>query len=266
MSQFVTKLKAKTSGVIKGVRMVEVVRANYGGRFEVQVACLPEVPDGTPEEGYYPGWFKQYVIPELMLAPKHMSDYYSNNSMTEYVIIRESGQTGFLKYGFYRRIFVNSEGFEIEKSTSNHSERSVAYRYMWTGGVDKSCNYNSLHDFVKADRAWWFSKRDLPHIQYFLHAEAYNRYATEWNTWQSLYGFTDKEIGFSKVSIYLFIYLLIRVYSLMIKTTKRLEREVLYLRMRMVKTRMMEMKTSEKRVLKPRQLKMTKGFRFIDVC
>ena len=262
MSQFVKKLEAKTSGVIKGVRMVEVVRANYGGRFEVQVACLPEVPDGI--EGYFPGWFKQYVIPELRLALKNLSDYYSNNSMTEYVILRESGQTGFLKYGFYRRIFVNSEGFEIEKSTSNHSERSVAYKYMWTGGVDKSCNYNSLHDFVRTERAWWFSKRDLPHIQYFLHAEAYNRYVTEWNTWQSLYEFTEEEIGLSKVSIYLFIYLLIRIYSLMIKTAK--EREVLYLRMRMVKMRMMEMKTSKKRVLKPRQLKMTKGLRFVDVC
>ena len=44
------------------------------------------------------------------------------------------------------------------------------------------------------------------------------------------------------------------------------EREVLYLRMRMVKMMMMEMKTSEKRVLMPRQLKMTKGLRFVDVC
>ena len=73
MSQFVKKLEAKTTGVIKGARMVEVVRANYGGRFEVQVACLPEVPDGTPEEGYFPGWFKQYVIPELRLAQKNLS-------------------------------------------------------------------------------------------------------------------------------------------------------------------------------------------------
>ena len=50
----------------------------------------------------------------------------------------------------------------------------------------------------------------------------------------------------------------------MIKTAK--EREVLHLRMRMVKMRMTEMKTSKKRVLKPRQLKMTKGLRFVDVC
>ena len=107
MSQFVKKLEAKTSGVIKGVRMVEVVRANYGGRFEVQVACLPEVPDGI--EGYYPGWFKQYIIDNLRLTDRHLSDYYSNSSMTEYVILQEVGK-GFLKYGFYRRIFTNSDG------------------------------------------------------------------------------------------------------------------------------------------------------------
>ena len=51
MSQFVMKLKAKTSGIIKGARMVEVARANNGGSFVVQVACLPEVPDCI--EGYY---------------------------------------------------------------------------------------------------------------------------------------------------------------------------------------------------------------------
>ena len=263
MSQFVTKLKAKTSGVIKGVRMAEVVRANYGGRFEVQVACLPEVPNGI--QGYFTGWFKQYVIENLRLTDRHLSDYYSHSSMTEYVILLETGK-GFLKYGFYRRIFVNSEGVEIENSTANHSERCVGYIHMWTGAIDKTCTYGTLYDFVKAERAWWFSKADLPHIQYFLHAEAYNRYAGEWNTWQSKYSFTDKEIGLSKVSIYLFIYLLTHIYSLMMKTRKRPEREVLCLRMRMMKTRMIERKRSERRVLKPQRLKMRKGFRFIDIC
>jgi hypothetical protein len=225
------KLKAETSGVIKGARMVEVVRAHYGGSFVVQVACLPEVPDGI--EWYYPGWFKQYIIENLRLTVRHMSGYFSNHSMTEYVILKEVGK-GFLKYGFYRRIFVNSEGVEIDRTKGKHTDQNVRYINIWTGAVDRSCNYGSIYDFVTAEKAWWFAKADLPHIQYFLHAESYNRYAAEWNTWQSKYNFTDKEIGLSKVSIYLFIYLLIHVYSL---------------RMRVMKTRMMKRRRSERGVL-----------------
>ena len=261
------KLKARTSGFIKGARMVEVVRANYGGSFVVQVACLPEVPDGI--EGYYPGWFKQYIIESLRLTHRHMGGYFSTHSMTEYVILREQGK-GFLKYGFYRRIFVNSEGVEIDRTKGKHTDQHVRYINIWTGAVDRSCNYGSIYDFVKAERAWWFSKADLPHIQYFLHAESYNLYAAEWNTWQSKYNFTDKEIGLSKVSIYLFIYLLIHIYSLMrvMKTRmmKRSERGVLCLRMRMMKTRMMKRRRSERGVLKPQRLKMRERFRFIDIC
>ena len=112
MSKFVTRLKAQTSGVIKGARMVEVVRANNGGSFVVQVACMPEVPDGI--DGYYGEWFKQYLIENLRSTAKHMGNYFSTHSMTEYVILREQGK-GFLKYGFYRRTYVNSQGVEIEK-------------------------------------------------------------------------------------------------------------------------------------------------------
>jgi hypothetical protein len=202
MSNIVTKLKAKTSGVIKGARIVEVVKANFGGTFSVQVACLPAVPDTM--KGYYKTWFKQYIIEGLLLQNKHMNEYFSAHSMTEYVICRESGR-GFLKYGFYRRIFVNSVGFEIDRSDGDGTDQSVRYINIWTGAVDETCNFGLLSDYVRAKKAWFFSKADLPEIQYYLHAEAYNRYASEWNTWQSLYNFTNKELGLSEVSIYLFI-------------------------------------------------------------
>ena len=222
MSQFVMKLKAKTSGVIKGARMVEVVRANYGGSFVVQVACLPEVPAGI--DGYYGDWFKQYIIESLRLTHRHMGGYFSTHSMTEYVILREQGK-GFLKYGFYRRTYVNSKGVEIERPKGKDKEASIRYVNMWTGAIDRSCNYGSIYQWVTANKAWWFSKADVLYIQYYLHAEAYNRYVSEWNTWQSKYNFTLQEIGQSEVSIYLFIYLLIHAYSL---------------RMRVMKTRMMK--------------------------
>ena len=148
-----------------------------------------------------------------------MSLYFSANTMTEYVICKETGR-GFLKYGFYRRVFVNSEG-QIDNSDGDKTEESVRYINIWTGAVDLTCNYGSLSDYVRAQKAWFFSKRDLPEIQYYLHAEAYNLYASEWNTWQSLHNFTNKELGLPEVSIYLFIYLLIHVYSLRARVMKK---------------------------------------------
>jgi hypothetical protein len=123
-----------------------------------------------------------------------MGDYFSAHSMTEYVILRESGK-GFLKYGFYRRIFVNSAGFEIDRSNGKHTDQTVRYINMWTGAVDETCNFGLLGDYVRDRKAWWFAKADLPNIQYYLHAEAYNRYASEWNTWQSKYNFPIRRSG-----------------------------------------------------------------------
>ena len=152
MSSIVTKLKSKTSGVIQGARIVEVVRKNYGGAFSVQVACLPVVP--ATMKGYYKTWYQQYVIKGLLLENKHMNSYFSAHSMTEYVIYRESGR-GFLKYGFYRRIFVNSEGFEIERSDGDNTEGSIRYINIWTGAVDETCNFELLSDYVRAQKAWF---------------------------------------------------------------------------------------------------------------
>ena len=137
MSQFVTKLESQTSGVIKGARMVKIVRANYGGSFVVQVAGLPEVPKGM--KGYFTRWFKQYIIDNLRLTDRHLSDYYSNSSMTEYVILQEVGK-GFLKYGFYRRIFTNSDGVEIDRGKEK-DDQHVRYINMWAGKIDRGCNY-----------------------------------------------------------------------------------------------------------------------------
>ena len=90
--------------------------------------------------------------------------------MTEYVICQENGR-GFLKYGYYRRVFVNSEE-NIDNSDGDKSEDSVRYVNLWTGAVDLTCSYASLSDCVRSKKVWFFTKRDLPEIQYYLHAEA----------------------------------------------------------------------------------------------
>jgi hypothetical protein len=127
-------LKSKTSEVIQGAQMVDVLRKNYEGAFSVQVAIEPERPEGVTR--FFTAWFHQYILDGLLLESQHVKEEsFSTSAMTEYVICRESGQ-GFMKYGFYRRVFVNSDGV-VEKGG-----QEVRYLNLWTGAIDLTCNYD----------------------------------------------------------------------------------------------------------------------------
>ena len=77
--------------------------------------------------------------------------------MTEHVICSENGK-GFMKYGFYRRVFVNSEGV-IDKDGTE-----VRYLNLWTGAADLTCNLESIRHCVQSRKAWFFAPEDLPKI------------------------------------------------------------------------------------------------------
>jgi hypothetical protein len=165
-------LKSKTSGVIQGAKMVDVERENYGGAFSVQVATEPVMPETN--KGFFTDWYKQFIIDGLLLEVKNLSTFFSTNAMTEYVICQEKGR-GFMKYGYYRRVFVNSEG-NIDNSDGDKSEGSVRYVNLWTGAVDLTCNFGSLTDCAHAQQV-----------------------CREWNTWMAVHQFTNKELGLLEV-------------------------------------------------------------------
>ena len=157
------ELKSKTSGVIYGAQVVEFRRKNYEGSFRVQVAPEPERPEDV--SGFYSTWFHQYVIEGLLLEDRHVKEQesLSTSVMTEYVICQETGR-GFMKYGFYRRVFVNSEGV-IEKDG-----KEARYLNLWTGAIYLTCNLESIRACVLSRKAWFFNHEDFPKIQYFLWA------------------------------------------------------------------------------------------------
>ena len=65
-------LKSKTSGVIQGAQMVDVLRKNYEGAFSVQVAVEPERPEGVT--GFFTAWFHQYILDGLLLESQHVKE------------------------------------------------------------------------------------------------------------------------------------------------------------------------------------------------
>jgi hypothetical protein len=185
-------LKSKTSGVINGAEMVDVKRKTHEGVFSVQVATEPEMPEGV--KGFYADWFKQYIIDGLLLEVKYLKtkNECAQNAMAEYVICLETG-TGFKKYGFYQRVFVNSDG-AIDNSDGDKSGDNVHYLNLWTGAVDSTCNFESPTVWARSKKVWFSTQQDLPKIQYVLGAEAYQVYCREWNGWMALYHCTNKEL------------------------------------------------------------------------
>jgi hypothetical protein len=191
-------LKSKTSGVIQGAKMVNFLRKNYEGAFSVQVATEPERPGDVA--GFFTTWFHQYVLDGLLLESQHVKEEsFSTSAMTQYVICQESGQR-VMKYGFYRRVFVNSDGV-VEKGG-----QEARYLNLWTRAIDLTCTYESIRDCVQSRKVWFFTQDDLPKIQYFLWAEAYKIYCREWNVWVNVHKFTNKELGLLGVSAHLSIY------------------------------------------------------------
>ena len=185
--------------------MIEFHRKNYEGSFRVQMAIEPEKPEGVP--GYFPKWYTGYVIEGLLLEDHHLAE--PEPTMGQYVICQETG-TGFMKYGFYRRVFLNSLGV-VDKDGSDEG-----YINIWTGAVDRTCDLDSIRYCVQSQKAWFFAAEDLVKIEYFLGMEAYKIYCREWNAWQSLHKFTNKEVGFLEVSVTLLIHNIVYVYLLII--------------------------------------------------
>ena len=175
--------------------MVEFRRKNYEGSFRVQMATEPERPEGVPE--YFPKWYLGFIIEGLLLEEHHLAE--AAPTMGQYVVCQETG-TGFMKYGFYRRVFVNSLGV-IDKDGTDEG-----YVNMWTGAVDRTCDLDSIRYCVQSQKSWFFSAEDVVKIQYYLETEAYKIYCREWNAWRSLHQFTNKEVGLVEVSATLLIH------------------------------------------------------------
>jgi hypothetical protein len=183
--------------------MVEIRRSTQES-YSVQVALPPAPPKGVKE--WCEGWHKQYPVGALALDAGKVRtiEGCAQNPETEYLLFKEQG-TGFMNYGFNKRVFVGTEA-EIEGGVFINKPKDgqdavdcMRCVDLWTGAVDPTCHYTSIKKWATSKkavvRAWMYQKEDCDKIRFFMEMEAFKIYCKAFQGWMHNYQFTAQERG-----------------------------------------------------------------------
>jgi hypothetical protein len=154
-------LKSKTTGYLQDSEMVDVVRRDHEGSFSVQVVPEPVLPSGL--KGHHAGWNDQFILNATLLDVQYVKskDACAQNANAKYAICKEQ-VTGFMKFGYYQRVFAHESDGVIKISDDvDKTGDNVRFVNLWTRELDSTCNPASIKVWAGQKKVWTYTKREV---------------------------------------------------------------------------------------------------------